>query len=123
MNPIFAIITLLGLLSLANSQAIAGGFSRHKVTQALESSSVKFVERLSNYELNTWMKDSQLRLVYFATQVVAGTNRAIVFKNSTNKYRCLVIYENLQGELLLFKDAEGFTLPDTLRGCNVPFLN
>ena len=89
------IIYLLSICLLIHStnSMLMGGSSSKPVTDEILQTSRDMIRKTGGHKLFESIEKSTL--VYYATQVVAGTNHYMVWKEENDEYVCTVVWEKL----------------------------
>jgi hypothetical protein len=114
----------IALLFVSTHSQLMGGASSHEITPAVQAEAKSMMTRVSSHKLFEELESSQL--IYYATQVVAGTNHFMVWEESNGEFICTVLWERLPTQdgtraLELTNDGRSGLLSNACAKCGASF--
>ena len=118
-----ALLAIAVLFVSAHSQ-LMGGASSQDITPAVRAQAKSMMTRVSSHKLFEELESS--RLIYYATQVVAGTNHLMVWEEPNGEFICTVVWERLPAKdgtraLELTDDGRSGLLSNACAKCGAAF--
>ena len=120
----FKYLLVICLASTCFAKLGYGGFVSRNINEASSNKAFDILS-VANDGTNSFIKDlinARPTLVFYATQLVAGLNHAMIYKTQgmQGSFACIKIFEAIGGGYSVSSSAFGESIPEAAAACKIP---